>query len=132
MFDTAEDTIQSFYCLILKVFTTSTWDCYLKIIIFVKKIRGVVYLPIKKGPKVEIVDDIPLGEQFNYLRPNGTITYKINEGYDVPKIEIAFEEWYVNSVRLWPKDKKVCEHFLMFERTPPVSPQISLALQIAV
>ena len=68
----------------------------------------------KKRPKVEIVDDIPLGEQFNYLTSNGTITYKIDEGYDVPKIEIVFEGWYVNSVRLWPKDKKVREHFLMF------------------
>ena len=71
------------------------------------------------------MDETPKGHEFDYLRPEGKITYSIDETYDVPKIQIALEGWYVNSVRLWSKDKKVRPHFLMLERTPPVSPQIS-------
>ena len=64
--------------------------------------------------KIKIIDEIPKGREFDYLRSEGKITYSI-----------AFDGWYVNSVRLRPKSKKVRSHFLMLERTPPVSPQIS-------
>ena len=76
-------------------------------------------------PKIKIIDETPKGSEFDYLRPEGKITYSTDSTYDVPKIEIAFDGWYVNSVRPWPKSKKVRSHFLMLERTPPVSPQIS-------
>ena len=38
--------------------------------------------------------------------------------YNVPKIDVLFDEWYTNSIRLWPKTEKVCKHFLGMERTP--------------
>ena len=31
----------------------------------------------------------------------------------------------MNSIRLWPKSKKIRSHFLLLQRTPPVSPQVS-------
>ena len=42
--------------------------------------------------------------------------------YDVPKINILFDDWYSNSVRLWPKTDKARKQFLRTERTPPCSP----------
>ena len=33
---------------------------------------------------IKIIDQTPLGEQFDYLRPEGTITYTIDRMYDVP------------------------------------------------
>ena len=61
------------------------------------------------------------------MRPEGTITYSIDTTYDVPRVDIAFDGWYVNSDCLWPKSKKIRLHFLMLERTPSVSPQISFS-----
>ena len=81
----------------------------------------------RQKPKIEIIDETPPRQEYDYLRPEGKITYSIGSVYDVPKIEIAFDGWYVNSVRLWPKNKRVRPHFLMLERTPLVSPQISLS-----
>lgn len=80
-----------------------------------------------KKSKVEIIDETPKREDYDYLRPEGKIIYKIDLTYDVPKIEINFNGWYVNSVRLWPESKKARCHFLMWERTLPVSPQVSFS-----
>ena len=63
--------------------------------------------------RIEIIDQIPKGKEFNYLRPEGKITYSIKTTYDVPRIEFDFNDWYVNSVRLWPASKKFRPHFLM-------------------
>ena len=52
----------------------------------------------QKPPKIEIVDKIPPGQEFDYLRLENKIIYSIDTVYDVPRIEIAFDEWYVNSV----------------------------------
>ena len=49
-------------------------------------------------PNVEIIDSTPWGKRFDYLRPNGTITYTIDRMYDVPEIEINFDGWYKASV----------------------------------
>ena len=88
---------------------------------------GCCYSSCNKRPKIRIIDETPKGHDFDQLKPEGKITHGIDETYDVPKIEIAFEGWYVNNVRHWPKDKKVRPHFLMLERTPHVSPQISFS-----
>ena len=80
-----------------------------------------------KKSKVEIIDETPKREDYENLRPEGKIIYKIDFTYDVPKIEINFNSWYVNSIRLWPESKKARLHFLMWERTPPVSPQVSFS-----
>ena len=69
-------------------------------------------------PKIKIIDETPKGHEFDYLRPEGKITYNIDSTYEVLKIKTAFDGWYVNSVHLWPKSKKVWSHFLMLERTP--------------
>ena len=78
-------------------------------------------------PRIEIIDQIPKGKEFDYLRPEGIITYSIDTNYDIPRIEIDFNGWYVSSVRLWPESKKVRSHFLMLRRISPVSPQISFS-----
>ena len=86
---------------------------------------GCCFSSNNKKPKIVIIDETAKGQEYEYLRPEGKITYRIDTTYDVPKIKIAFDGWYVNSVRLWPKNKNIRPHFLMLERTPPVSPQIS-------
>ena len=79
----------------------------------------------QKPPKIEIVDETSPGHEYDYLRLEGKITYSIDTVYN--KIKTVFDGWYVNGVYLWPKDKKLRPHVLMLERTPPVSPQISLS-----
>ena len=68
---------------------------------------GCCFFKCKKRPQIEIIDEIPPGEEFDYLRSKGKLGYKIGNVYDVPNIDIIFDDWYANSVRLWPKDKKV-------------------------
>ena len=78
-----------------------------------------------KDSKVKIIDDIPLGGDFNYLRPNGYITYTIDTKYNVLLIEINFDGWFETSVRLWPKSKKARSKFLLLERIPSPTPSVS-------
>ena len=42
-------------------------------------------------PNVEIIDEIPEGKQYDFLRPGGTSAYRINQMYDIPEIEINFD-----------------------------------------
>ena len=72
--------------------------------------------------KIEIINKTAPGQEYDYLRTEGKITFSTDSIY-----EVAFDGWHVNSVRLWPKNKKVRLHFLILERTPTVSPQISLS-----
>ena len=64
------------------------------------------FFKYKKGLQIEIIVEILLGEEFDYLRPKGKLVCKIDSVYDVPKIDIIFDDWYINSVCLWSKDKK--------------------------
>ena len=43
----------------------------------------------------------------------------MNSVYNVPKIDILFDDWYTNSVSLWPKTERARKYFSMIERTPP-------------
>ena len=54
-------------------------------------------------PNIKIFDLTSRGVDFNYLRPGGTITLHIDRKYQVALINIRFDGWYENSVRLWPK-----------------------------
>ena len=47
---------------------------------------------------VQIIDETPPGRRFDYLRPEGTVTYTVNRMYDVQKMKINFNRWYENSV----------------------------------
>ena len=77
-------------------------------------------------PSIQIIDDMPKGKQFDYLRSKGKITYTVNRMYDVPEIEINFNDWYRASVRLWPKSTKMSSNFLNLQRTPLPSPNFLL------
>ena len=81
-------------------------------------------------PIIEITDETPKGKEFDYLRPEDKIIYGVDTTYDVPRIDIDSNGWYMNSVRLWHKSKKVRPHFLMLRNTPSVSPQISFSSDI--
>ena len=59
-----------------------------------------------RGPNIEIIDEIEPGKDFDYLRPKDKLIYKTDSVYDVPKIDVLFEGWYPNSVRLWPRDNR--------------------------
>ena len=75
---------------------------------------------------IEIIDETPMGKQFDYLRPEGTITYTVNRMYDVPKIEINFDGLYEASVCLWPKSNKM-RSVLNLQRAPLSSPTFSIS-----
>ena len=59
----------------------------------------------KKGSslKIRMYDCIPPTEEFDYLRPDGSIIVSIDRRYNVSMFELRFDGWYENSVRLWPK-----------------------------
>ena len=56
--------------------------------------------------KIKIFDCTPPGDDFNYLKPQETITSSIDRKYNISLIDIRFDGWYRNSVLLWPKPTK--------------------------
>ena len=44
-------------------------------------------------PKIRICDCTPTGDDFEYLRPKGTITLSIDRKYNIPIIDIRFDDW---------------------------------------
>ena len=56
-------------------------------------------------PRIKIIDETPEGENFDYLRSKGTITYTIDRIYNIPLIELYFNGCFESCVRLWPKNK---------------------------
>ena len=78
----------------------------------------------KKKLQVKVIDTIAEGSEFDYLRPKGRIIFKMDSVFDVPQLDKFFDDWYANSVRLWPKTEKARKHFLKIERTPPDTPPI--------
>ena len=68
----------------------------------------------------------PVGKEFDYLRPEGIITYTIDPKNNVPLNEINFEGWLDTSVRLWSKSKVARSRFVLLERKPPSTPSFSL------
>ena len=76
-------------------------------------------------PKIKIIDCTPPGAAFDYLRPNGTISFSVDRKCNVPTVNIKFEGWHENNVCLWPYHTEHREHFLQLERTPWLTPSIS-------
>ena len=68
---------------------------------------------------------MPLGDDFDYLRPQGTITLSTDRKYNIPLVDIRFDGWYENSVRLWPKHTEQGNYFLLLQRTPLQTPSTS-------
>ena len=67
-----------------------------------------------KKLQVKIIDTIAEGSEFDYLRPQGRIIFEMDSVSYVPQLDIFFDDWYANSVRLWLKS----------EKTPPDTPPI--------
>ena len=68
---------------------------------------------------------MPPGDDFDYLRPQGTITLSTDRKYNIPLVDIRFDGWYENSVRLWPKHIEQGNYFLLLQRTPLQTPSTS-------
>ena len=56
----------------------------------------------KKKLRIKVGGTITIGEgnEFDYLRPNGRHILKMDNIYNVPEIDILFDDWYANSIRL--------------------------------
>lgn len=67
-----------------------------------------------KKLQVKIIDTIAEGSEFDYLRPQGRIIFEMDSVSNVPQLDIFFDDWYANSVRL----------LLKSEKTPPDTPPI--------
>ena len=70
-------------------------------------------------PRIKILDETTQGKNFDYLRPEGTITYTIDRTYNIHLNEIQFDGWFESSIHLWPKDSRARENSFLLERTPP-------------
>ena len=67
-------------------------------------------------PRTNIFDQTLARE--NYLRPEGTIRFSVDRKYNVPVVDIQFDGWFENSIRLWLKDTRQRDSFWLLERTP--------------
>ena len=76
-------------------------------------------------PRIKIFDQTPACENYSYLRPEETITFSLDRKYNIAVVDIQFHGWFKNSVRLWPKDTRQSEFFLLLERTPLRTPSVS-------
>ena len=76
-------------------------------------------------PKIRIFDCTPPGDDFNYFRPQGTMTLSIDRKYNIPLVDIRCDGLYENSVYLWPKYAEQRDHFLWLQRTPLQTPSVS-------
>ena len=74
---------------------------------------------------MKIIDCTPPGAAFDYLRPNGTISFSVDRKYNITVIDIRFEGLYENSVRFWPCHTEQREQFLQPQRTPLQTPNVS-------
>ena len=87
---------------------------------------GCFFQGINNESKIKIFDCTPPGDDFDYLRPQGTITLSINRKYNIPLVDIRSDGWYENSVRLWPKHTEQRDYFLLLQRTLLQTPSVSL------
>ena len=51
-------------------------------------------------------------------KPAIEVIHKVHDIYSVPRIDIYFEGWYLNTIHWRSKDNSTWQHFLMIERTP--------------
>ena len=75
--------------------------------------------------KVKIIDSTPVGQEFDYFRHKGFVTYTIDPKYNIPLKEINFDGLLETSIQLGPESKAARSRFLLLERTPPPTPSIS-------
>ena len=76
---------------------------------------------LSNKPRIKVIDEILKGQIFDYLRPEGTITYTIDIIYNIPIIDIKFDGWFESIFCIWPKDNRARSDFLSLERTPSIS-----------
>lgn len=95
---------------ILMVFKIYTGDCY-QIIFLVDKMGCLCSKFDYDQPNIKIIEYNSPVEQFDYLRPNGTIKFSIDKKYNISIADIKFNGWYENSVRLWLHHNEQREHF---------------------
>lgn len=62
-------------------------------------------------PSIKFFDQTPPGENYSYLRPEGTLTFCLDGKYNVPVFGIQFDGWFENTVFLWPSDTTQIESF---------------------
>ena len=78
------------------VFVIITGTCSQKIFISDKKM-GCFCSP-NDEPEIKIFECVPAGDNFDYLRPQGTITLSIDRKYNILLVNIRFDGWYKKSV----------------------------------
>ena len=66
--------------------------------------------------KIKIIDLTPSSADLHYLRPSGTVTFSVDEKYNIPILEIDFEGWYEISMCLWPYQTEHREKFFAASR----------------
>ena len=52
---------------------------------------------------IEVLDFIPQGPEYDYLRPTETITVEIDKKWKVSVIHFDFDGLTLTFIRLWPK-----------------------------
>lgn len=79
----------------------------------------------KTSSNIETLDSTSSSSEYDLLRPKGTITVDINNKWNIPVIDINFDGLYKSTIRLWPNNNAQRENFLLLERTPLPSPDVS-------
>ena len=64
-------------------------------------------------PSIKIFECIRPNNEFDYFRPQGNITFSLDRKYNIPIVDIRFNGWYGNSVRLWSKHTEQIRTFFV-------------------
>ena len=85
-------TITITYCeshdLILKVFMRITLAYFLKTFLLISKKMGCCFPSSRNKASIEVIDVIDLSKHFVYLRPSGKLVYKVDDVYNVLRVDI--------------------------------------------
>ena len=80
--------------------------------------------------KIKVIDLTPPSAEFDHLRASDTITFSVDEKYNIPILEIDFEGWYEISMCLWPYQNEHRENFLQLQGAPSISCNDSVLLNL--
>ena len=66
---------------------------------------------VNNSLNIDVLDDTPKDESFEYLRPRGQIIVQTDEKYKVSVVTLDFDECVTKFVCLWPNNFVQKNHF---------------------
>ena len=58
-----------------------------------------------KKKRIKVIDLTPSDKCSDYLRPTHKINCRIDEDLNITRLKIRAEDWFISTIRLWPKEE---------------------------